>query len=81
MDKPTHAAAVRLSNVAEGQEVEVQSIHGGQELKARLTAMGIMPGARLRVMRNASRGPFIVAVKGSRVMLGRGMAQKLEVRT
>lgn len=41
--------------------------------------MGLLPGAELRVVSNSAWGPFIVAVKDGRMILGRGMAEKIEV--
>jgi Fe2+ transport system protein FeoA len=41
--------------------------------------MGLLPGAEIEVMSNSHRGPFIIAVKGTRVVLGRGVAQKVLV--
>jgi len=51
----------------------------GDGLTARLAAMGLLPGAEIEVLSNSNRGPFIVAVKGTRVVLGRGVAQKILV--
>jgi len=41
--------------------------------------MGIVPGTEIEVLQNAARGPFIVSVKGSRIMMGRGMACRIFV--
>ena len=41
--------------------------------------MGFTPGARLRVIQNRGRGPLIVAVRDTRVALGRGEAEKILV--
>lgn len=41
--------------------------------------MGLVPGVEIEVLRNSLHGPFLIAVKGSRIMLGRGMAQKIVV--
>jgi ferrous iron transport protein A len=55
--------------------------HGdrGHRLEHRLNHMGLVPGARVKVMQNNAPGPVIVAVKGSRLCLGRGIACKLMV--
>jgi Fe2+ transport system protein FeoA len=41
--------------------------------------MGLVPGTEIDVIMNSSRGPFIVAVKGCRIILGHGMAHKIMV--
>ena len=68
-----------LSSVRAGSSVVLRRIRAGQELEARLLAMGFVPGERLEVCRNHPHGPLLVGVKGSRVMLGRGMADKMAV--
>jgi Fe2+ transport system protein FeoA len=69
-----------LSAVVEGAIVRLVRVNAGCGLRGRLTAMGLVPGAELQVVRNGGRGPFIVAVKGTRIMLGRGMAEHIVVR-
>ncbi len=65
--------------VQTGKRVRVVGIDGGRRLQARLAQMGLMPGVEIDVINNTFHGPFIVGVKGSRVVLGRGMALKIMV--
>ncbi|MFH2002735.1 MAG: FeoA family protein [Planctomycetota bacterium] len=69
-----------LSMAGTGQKVRILAIHAGRGLKARLAEMGLTPGVEIEVVSNGFHGPFIVAVKESRLMLGHGMAHKIEVR-
>jgi Fe2+ transport system protein FeoA len=68
-----------LSTVLAGTSVVLRRIRAGQELESRLLAMGFVPGETVTVCRNAAHGPLVVGVKGSRIMLGRGMAEKIAV--
>lgn len=68
-----------LSTVAAGHCVRLRHVRAGQELETRLAALGFVPGAVVEVHRNGCRGPLVVRVKGSRLMLGRGMAEKIAV--
>jgi len=68
-----------LSMVQPGQKVRLVTVQAGRGLKARLAEMGLVPGVELEVINRNSAGPFIVAVKQSRIMLGRGMAHKIVV--
>ena len=68
-----------LSTVSAGSSVLLRRIRAGQELETRLAALGFVPGAVLDVCRNGCHGPLVVQVKGSRLMLGRGMAEKIAV--
>ncbi len=71
--------AMSLAMVETGRRVRLIAVDAGRGLQARLAAMGLVPGVEIEVIRNTLRGPFMVAVKGSRVMLGRGMAHKIIV--
>jgi len=68
-----------LSNVKAGQKVRVVSIDAGRGLAGRLLAMGIIPNSEIAMLTESSSGPVVIEVKGSKVMLGRGMAQKIIV--
>jgi len=68
-----------LSMVNSGRRVRLLAIRAGRGLQARLAAMGLVPGVELEVIRNSHHGPFIVSVKDTRLVLGHGMAHKIEV--
>ncbi|HDN79389.1 MAG: hypothetical protein DRI61_10460 [Chloroflexi bacterium] len=71
-----------LSMVAPGQEVELVTVYGGWGIRYRLAEMGLNPGVRIRVIQSDFRGgPILIAVRGSRLALGRGMAHKVMVRS
>lgn len=68
-----------LTMVTEGARAIMRSIEGGRELRGRLAALGLLPGAELEVIQNSGHGPFVVAVKGSRIVIGRSMAERIAV--
>lgn len=68
-----------LAIVQAGRRVRFVAVDAGHGLQVRLAAMGLVPGVEIEVIRNSIHGPFLVEVKGSRIMLGRGMAQKIMV--
>lgn len=68
-----------LSQIEEGASVTVVSIGGGRGIRSRLTAMGLLPGVKITVLRNGGAGPFVVSVKNSRMAIGRGVADKIIV--
>lgn len=68
-----------LTQIIEGRIATVLSIGGGRQLRTRLAALGLLPGTPLEVIQNSGRGPFIVGVRGSRIVIGRGMASRIEV--
>jgi ferrous iron transport protein A len=68
-----------LAIVQAGRRVRLVAVNAGHGLRGRLGSMGLVPGVEIEVLRNSMHGPFIIEVKGSRIMLGRGMAQKIIV--
>jgi ferrous iron transport protein A len=72
--------SIALSGAAEGQCVRLASLNAGGGMAARLSAMGLVPGVEVRVVRNKGRGPALVEVKGTRLALGRGMAAHILVK-
>lgn len=68
-----------LTVVLPGRKVRIVAVDAGHGLQGRLGAMGLVPGVEIEVLQNSLHGPFLVAVKGCRIMLGRGMAQKIVV--
>jgi Fe2+ transport system protein FeoA len=70
---------VSLAALAGGSCATFVTLDAGAGLRTRLVAMGMRPGARLRVIHNGGRGPFVVAVEDARIVLGRGMAHRILV--
>lgn len=68
-----------LSLIKPGKNVRLVSITGGRFLQSRLVSMGLLQGTPIEVVKNRGDGPVIISVKGSRLVLGRGMAQKILV--
>ena len=68
-----------LSVVPEGSEVRIIGFRGGAMFVQKLTAMGFVPGSRLKVIRSQSGGPMIVLIRGTQMAIGRGVASKIEV--
>ena len=69
-----------LSTTQAGDQVSVAGIDAGRGLNSRLAAMGLVAGTALRVVSNGHPGPFVLIVKGAKVVLGRGVAQKIMIR-
>jgi ferrous iron transport protein A len=67
-----------LAMATVGEQVRLESIHGGENLIHRLTALGLTPGVELSIVQD-SGGPLLVSVRDSRIALGRGMAHKVMV--
>ena len=70
---------IPLSTVKSGEKVKLVCVEAGRGLNIRLAAMGLLPNVEIIVLNNGHPGPFVVSVKGSKMMLGRGMADKIMV--
>ena len=68
-----------LSSVKAGEKVKLVSINAGQGLNSRLASMGLVPNVEITVVSDGHPGPFVISVKDSKMMLGRGVAHKIMV--
>lgn len=69
-----------LSTVMTGATVRVVRVQAGRGLNSRLASMGFVPDVKLRVVSNGHPGPFVVIIKDIKMVLGRGVAQKILVK-
>jgi Fe2+ transport system protein FeoA len=69
---------IPLTEAKPGALVQLVAINGGRKLARRIVELGLTPGVKLKVLHD-SGGPMIIAVRDSRIALGRGMAEKLSV--
>jgi len=72
-------AALPLRLVREGEWVRVVALSGGPGFHDRLAGMGLRLGAELQVLCNPMDGKLVVCLEGTRLFLGGGMAQKIQV--
>ncbi len=69
-----------LTHLPSGGRGIVAWLEGGRQMASRLADFGIFPGVVLDVLREASTGPLLLSVRGSRLALGHGVAEKIMVR-
>lgn len=72
--------AMPLAMARAGEVVTVVGIRGGWGLQRRLADMGLTPGVRIRLINSQMAGPVLIELRGSRLGLGRGVAQKVMVK-
>ncbi|MTI67690.1 MAG: ferrous iron transport protein A [Firmicutes bacterium] len=70
-----------LAMTKSGDNVVLKDISWGHRLKKRLQDMGLTPGVEIKVVSGNNRGAVIVSLRGSKLVLGRGMAQKILVES
>jgi len=68
-----------LEMAKKGERVVIKSFAGGAASRLRLLSMGLRNGDELEVITNDSHGQLVVAADFKRLVLGRGLAQKIQV--
>ncbi len=76
---PTINQTLPLADAPRNTPLKLISIEGGRQLRHRLTEMGLVPGVTLKIVQDQG-GPILVAVHNTRLAIGRGMAQKIQVK-
>jgi len=71
------ADTISASVLRAGEKGIVREVRGGYGFVHRLAALGILPGRTLTVIK--AGGPMIVEVQGQRLVLGRGMVDRVLV--
>jgi len=75
----TNQSRIPLSQITSKSRVRLIGIDAGHNLSHRLSELGLTPGVEFEVLQAKGKGPILLAVRGSRIALGRGMANKLMI--
>ena len=69
-----------LDQGRDGQVLAIKDLRKGFGARRRLYELGIMPGEKITVLKVSQLGgPVLVAVRGTEVAIGRGIAHDIEV--
>lgn len=68
-----------LAQLPCGARAMVAALPHHHSLARRLIALGLTPGAEVRVLQNRGRGPLIVEAHGARIALGRKQADRVAI--
>jgi len=68
-----------LVDAEEKKSYKVVKIEEGKKMKLKLSAMGILIGKEIKVIKNDFSGPIILGIKAGRISIGRGLAKKIEI--
>jgi Fe2+ transport system protein FeoA len=63
-----------------GKPMAVTGVIGGWGVRRRLADLGLTPGTPVTVVNGCMRGPLLIDVRGTRLGLGFGIAQKIMVK-
>jgi Fur family transcriptional regulator, ferric uptake regulator len=68
-----------LDNARPGERLKIVEFSGGVQSRLRLRAMGVRVGDEVEVITNIHHGQVVLAVDFKRLVLGKGLAQKIRV--
>jgi ferrous iron transport protein A len=68
-----------LALLPAGARAVIARLPDSPGLARRLIALGLTPGAEIRVLQNRGRGPVLVEVHGARLAIGPGQAARVGV--
>ncbi|MBY9010608.1 MAG: ferrous iron transport protein A [Candidatus Lokiarchaeota archaeon] len=69
-----------LTECEEEEETVIKSVKCGHKAKRRLANLGLVPGTKIKKKKAAPfRGPLKIIVKGTTLVIGRGLASKILV--
>ena len=70
---------ISLDSAKTGERLSIKSFSGGAAARLRLLSMGLRLGDEIEVINNVHQGQLVIAVDFKRLVLGRGLAQKIWV--
>lgn len=76
--RSTRQPGMPLAMASPGERLRVEQLTGGKEARRQLEDLGLNLGTEIEVI-SANGGPMVLAVKGTRLAMGRGVAQKVLV--
>jgi len=69
-----------MSDLAPGQKASIMAIKGGRGFRQSLLLRGLIEGNIFRMVKS-NPGPIVIEINGSTMAIGRGMANKIIVRS
>jgi Fur family ferric uptake transcriptional regulator len=70
---------ISLDNAKKGERLVIKGFSGGAAFRLRLLSMGLRIGDEIEIITNVNKGQMVVAADYKRLVIGRGMAQKIQV--
>lgn len=72
--------SISLINLEENQNAIIVSIEAGSRATKRLADLGLTPNTLIKLLKKTFFGPLEIEVRGSKLVLGRGIASKIIVK-
>jgi putative membrane protein insertion efficiency factor len=79
-DSMDDSALTALSRIPTGTQVTVAKLNGGEGFRDKVISLGVIPGKTLTVQSYSKKGPLVVQMEGSRIAIGRELAERILVQ-
>ena len=70
---------ISLAVARAGEKLVIKNFMGGAQARLRLLTMGLRIGDHVEVINNVQQGQMVIAADYKRLVLGRGLAEKIQV--
>ncbi len=70
---------MKLSNLKTGAKAKIQKILEKKEVKIKLMSLSLTLQTEVVMIKNDFKGPVILAIDQNRIILGRDLANKIEI--
>jgi Fe2+ transport system protein FeoA len=70
-----------LFNARDGESLYITEIRGGHCFKDKCINQGIIPGRKIKILNKYQKGPCLVSILDSKIMIGHGMLGRIYVRS
>jgi len=74
-------AVIPLAAAKKGEQLQIKQFTGGAKARMRLMSMGLRVGDRIDVISSLNQGQLVIALDYKRLVLGKGLAQKITVQS
>ncbi len=76
----TRAALVPLHKARQGEKLIVKELEAGKNMQLRISSMGLTRGDLIEIVSSGFGGQVVIASGENRLVLGKGMAEKIKVQ-
>ena len=81
METKNKTSSFPLITAQENETLYITEIKGGRRFKDKCIDQGLVPGRKIEILNNSGNGPCLVKLFNTRIMIGRGMLNRIYVRT
>jgi Fe2+ transport system protein FeoA len=70
---------MKLSSLKAGCRAKIKKILEDKEVKIKLSSLGVLEDMEIDIVKNDFKGAVILAIRGNRIIVGRDLAENIEI--